>query len=44
MMPLGLSDLPVEKLADARSGKNGGMRCSACCGNPFSGGLPDTSM
>jgi hypothetical protein len=32
MMPLGLSDLPVERLADARTGKNGGMR------------LPDTSM
>jgi hypothetical protein len=44
MMPLGLSDLPVERLADARTGKNGGMRWSACCGNPFSGGLPDTSM
>jgi hypothetical protein len=43
MMPLGLSDLPVERLADACTGKNGGMRWSACCDNPFLGGLPDTS-
>ncbi len=36
-----LSAMAGDALSDARTGKNGGMHSSGCCGNPYLGDLPD---
>ena len=39
---LGLTDTGADRLADARTGKNGRHRLAACCANRCSGGWPAT--
>ena len=41
---LGLSAMASERLADARTGKNGHHGWSGCCDRLCSGGWPDTRM